>query len=96
MRIYGIVCRISRWKTVSYTQLDVYKRQEYTRIHKALQETVTSHGNGVKLLDRAVQAIYKMNDLANLLETDEGEDIVLRRLRIICLLYTSFGIYPLL
>lgn len=56
---------------------------EYTRIHKAVQENVTSHGNGVKLLDRAVQAIYKMNNLANLLETDEGEDIVLRRLRII-------------
>ena len=56
---------------------------EYVRIHRALQETVTSHGNGTKLLDRAVQAIYKMNDLANLLETEEGEDIVLRRLRII-------------
>lgn len=56
---------------------------EYARIHKSLQETVTSHGNGVKLLDRAVQAIYKMNDLATLLETEEGEDIVLRRLRII-------------
>lgn len=56
---------------------------EHIRIHKAVQETVTSHGNGTKLLDRAVQAIYKMNDLANLLETEEGEDIVLRRLRII-------------
>ena len=56
---------------------------EYIRIHKAVQETVTSHGNGVKLLDRAVQAIYKMSNLATLLETDEGEDIVLRRLRII-------------
>lgn len=56
---------------------------EYTRVHKSLQETVTSHGNGTKLLDRAVQAIYKMNDLANLLETDEGEDKVLRRLQII-------------
>lgn len=56
---------------------------EHVRIHKAVQETVTSHGNGVKLLDRAVQAIYKMSNLATLLETDEGEDIVLRRLRII-------------
>lgn len=56
---------------------------EYVRIHKDVQETVTSHGNGVKLLDRAVQAIYKMNDLASLLETDKGEDIVLKRLRII-------------
>lgn len=56
---------------------------EYARIQKSLQETVTSHGNGVKLLDRAIQAIYKMDGLAKLLETEEGEDIVLRRLRII-------------
>lgn len=67
----------------SRTEYRFFGMPEYTRIHKSLQETVTSHGNGVKLLDRAVQAIYKMNDLANLLETDEGEDIVLRRLRII-------------
>lgn len=67
----------------SRTEYRFFGMPEYTRTHKALQETVTSHGNGVKLLDRAVQAIYKMNDLANLLETDEGEDIVLRRLRII-------------
>lgn len=67
----------------SRTEYRFFSMPEYTRIHKALQETVTSHGNGAKLLDRAVQAIYKMNDLANLLETEEGEDIVLRRLRII-------------
>jgi phage-related protein (TIGR01555 family) len=56
---------------------------EYIRIQKALQETVTSHGNGVKLLDRAVQAIYKMENLAQMLETEQGEDMVLRRLEII-------------
>lgn len=56
---------------------------EYTRIHKALQEAATSHGNGVKLLDRAVQAIYKMKNLENLLETEYGEEMVLKRLRII-------------
>lgn len=67
----------------SRTEYRFFGMPEYVRIHKSLQETVTSHGNGVKLLDRAVQAIYKMNDLATLLETDEGEDIVLRRLRII-------------
>ncbi|MCD7826337.1 MAG: DUF1073 domain-containing protein [Clostridiaceae bacterium] len=67
----------------SRTEYRFFGMPEYTRIHKALQETITSHGNGVKLLDRAVQAIYKMNDLAQLLETEEGEDIVLRRLRII-------------
>lgn len=67
----------------SRTEYRFFGMPEYVRIHKALQETVTSHGNGVKLLDRAIQAIYKMNDLASLLETDEGEDTVLRRLRII-------------
>lgn len=67
----------------SRTEYRFFGIPEYVRVHKAVQETVTSHGNGAKLLDRAVQAIYKMNDLANLLETDEGEDIVLRRLRII-------------
>lgn len=56
---------------------------EYIKIHKALQEAVTSHGNGVRLLDRSVQAIYKMKDLAELLSSVEGEDTVLRRLEII-------------
>lgn len=56
---------------------------EYMKIHKALQETVTSHGNGVRLLDRAVQAIYKMKDLAALLATEAGDDTVLRRLELI-------------
>ncbi len=65
------------------TEYRFFGLPEYIRIHKALQEAVTSHGNGVKLLDRAIQAIYRMNGLAALLDTDEGEDIVLRRLRII-------------
>lgn len=65
------------------TEYRFFGMPEYVRIHKSLQETVTAHGNGNKLLDRAVQAIYKMKDLAELLSTDEGEDIVLRRLRII-------------
>lgn len=56
---------------------------EYMKIHKALQETVTSHGNGVRLLDRAVQAIYKMKDLAALLATEGGEDKALQRLELI-------------
>lgn len=65
------------------TEYRFFGMPEYARIHKSLQETVTSHGNGVKLLDRAVQAIYKMKDLAALLSTDAGEDAVLERLRII-------------
>ena len=56
---------------------------EYARIHKSLQETVTSHGNGVRLLDRANQAIYKLKSLAELLAVEDGEDKVLQRMRII-------------
>lgn len=67
----------------SRTEYRFFGMPEYVRIHKAVQETVTSHGNGVKLLDRAVQAIYKMRGLASMLETEDGEDIVLQRLQII-------------
>ena len=56
---------------------------EYVRINKELQECVTSHGLGVKLLDRAVQAIYSMKGLANLVSTEEGAEKVLRRLQLI-------------
>ena len=56
---------------------------EYLRIRNELRECLTSHGLAVKLLDRSVQAIYTMKGLANLLITDEGEDLVLRRLQLI-------------
>ncbi len=56
---------------------------EYVKIKRALRECITSHENGVKLLERSVQAIYKMRNLANLLSTADGEDKVLRRLEII-------------
>lgn len=56
---------------------------EYIRLKRALQETVTEHSNGGKLLERAVQGIYKMKGLTNMLSTEGGDDIVLRRLRTI-------------
>lgn len=56
---------------------------EYAKLKRALRETVTAHGDGVKLLERSVQAIYKMKNLAQLLTTDEGEDQVLKRLQVI-------------
>lgn len=65
------------------TEYRFFGMPEYAKIHKDLQRTVTSHGNAAKLLDRAVQAVYKMKDLADLLTTDEGEEQVLERLRII-------------
>ena len=56
---------------------------EYVRLKRALQETVTEHSNGGKLLERAVQGIYKMKGLTNMLSAEGGDDIVLRRLRTI-------------
>ena len=56
---------------------------EYQRIKRQLRETVTAHGDSVKLLERSVQAIYKMKNLAQLLATDEGEEQALKRLQVI-------------
>lgn len=56
---------------------------EYARIQKELRETVTSHSLGVKMLERSVQAVYSMKNLAQLLATDDGENQVLKRLQVI-------------
>ena len=56
---------------------------EYLRIRRELRETVTAHSTGVKMLERSVQAIYAMKDLASTLASDEGMNIVIRRLQAI-------------
>lgn len=56
---------------------------EYIRIKRDLQEAITAHRDGTKLLERSVQAIYKMKNLATLLATDDGENQVLKRLQVI-------------
>lgn len=56
---------------------------EYVKIKRALRETITAHSDGVKLLERSVQAIYKMKGLANLLATEDGENQVIRRMQVI-------------
>lgn len=56
---------------------------EYVRINKAIRDAETAHGSAPKLLDRSVQAIYKMRDLAAELATEEGEGRLLRRLQLI-------------
>ena len=56
---------------------------EYNKIKEALRQTVTTHENGPKLLERSVQAIYKMKNLSQTLATDEGEDKVVQRLAVI-------------
>lgn len=56
---------------------------EYVRIKRALRECITSHEDGVKLLERSVQAIYKMKNLSNLLSTEDGENKAIQRLQVI-------------
>ena len=56
---------------------------EYVRINMAIRDAEVAHGSATKLLDRSVQAVYKMKDLAAELATEEGEDRVLRRLQTI-------------
>ncbi len=48
-----------------------------------MRDVEIAHGSAVKMLDRSVQAVYKMKDLAMELATEEGENRVLRRLQTI-------------
>lgn len=56
---------------------------EYVRIRRALKDAELAHESAPKLLDRSVQAIYKMQGLSSLLATEQGENQVLRRLQVI-------------
>ncbi len=56
---------------------------EYIRIHRALKDAELAHESAPKLLDRSVQAIYKMKGLSQLMATEQGESQVLRRLQVI-------------
>lgn len=56
---------------------------EYNRLKREIRDTITTHGNGYRLLERCVQAVYKMKNLASLLATEEGEDDVVDRMHLI-------------
>lgn len=56
---------------------------EYVRIKRALLDTELAHRSAPKMLDKSVQAIYKMKGLADVLSTEDGEAKVLRRLQAI-------------
>ncbi|MGL5433797.1 MAG: DUF1073 domain-containing protein [Lachnospiraceae bacterium] len=56
---------------------------EYNRIKRELRDTVTTHGNGYRLLERCVQAVYKVKNLAVQLATAEGEDELVNRMHVI-------------
>jgi phage-related protein (TIGR01555 family) len=56
---------------------------EYARIKRELREAITTHSLGVKLLERSVQAIYGMKDLATTVASEGGENEVIKRLQVI-------------
>ena len=47
---------------------------EYVRINQAIRDAEVAHGSATKLLDRSIQAVYKMKDLSAELATEEGRD----------------------
>ena len=55
----------------------------YMKVREALRETISSHHDGTKLLERSVLGVYKMKNLSQLLATDEGENKVIQRLQVI-------------
>lgn len=56
---------------------------EFIRINRAIRDAEIAHGTAPKLLDRSIQAVYKMKDLSSELSTEDGESRVLRRLQTI-------------
>lgn len=70
-------------ETGMYSEYLFFGIPEFLRIQTALRETIVSHSMAPKMLERCVQAIYKMKNLADLLSTDDGTEKVLRRLEVI-------------
>ncbi len=56
---------------------------EYMRLKRSMRDTELAYGSGPKMLDRSVQAIYKMKGLSEVLSAEGGDDIVLKRLEVI-------------
>jgi len=56
---------------------------EYIKIQRAIRDVEVSHGMAPKLLDRSIQAVYRMKDLAMQLAREGGEEAVLKRLQTI-------------
>lgn len=56
---------------------------EGRRIVQAVQRTEVTHHAAVKLLDRSVQAVFKMKGLADTVATEGGEIAVLNRLEVL-------------
>ncbi|MCD8295540.1 MAG: DUF1073 domain-containing protein [Clostridia bacterium] len=56
---------------------------EYIRIKRELRSAEVAHQNGPKMLDKSVQAVYRMKGLSEVLAREDGDDVVVKRLQAI-------------
>lgn len=56
---------------------------EYARIHYEVRQVSTGHGYSIAMLERCVQAVYKLKNLSSMMATVDGEEKVLNRLQVI-------------
>lgn len=63
------------------TAYQLWGMPEYVRIRRAVQNAELAHAAAPKLLDRSVQAVFKMKHLAATLSAEDGEKKVLDRLQ---------------
>ena len=64
---------------------------EYDRIKTALRECITTHGYAPRMLERAIQAVFSIKGLGDLLSTEEGENRAVKRLELIDLARSMFN-----
>lgn len=64
---------------------------EYDRIKTALRECITTHGYASRMLERAIQSVFSIKGLSDLLSTEEGESRAVKRLELIDLARSMFN-----
>lgn len=74
-----------------FQQYQFWGVPEYVRIREELRETMVSHGYSVRMLERCIQAVHKMGDLALKMMSDEGEAQVLKRMELVDLARSLFN-----
>lgn len=74
-----------------FQQYEYWGVPELVRIQQELRQAVTSHGYSVRMLERCIQAVHKMRDLADKLSMPEGEAEVLRRMQTVDLARSLFN-----
>ena len=74
-----------------FQQYQFWGVPEYVRIREELRETMVSHGYSVRMLERCIQAVHKMGDLAYKMMSEAGESEVLKRIELVDLARSLFN-----